>query len=600
MTRTVKALAKSQLPTPCRANAPRFRQITRRSAHPQRVHDDPLHRRSEPERLYSRGRIFARVQPDKTHVATSRCEILNAVNATPQPSPGLKRQRACSRSCSFQIFRAFTLSLIVLCTRTPLVAQAPTNPVAQTSAALRNQDFDEALRLTAAALKATPKDPRLLTLRGVAYTGKNQPALALAAYQRALKLAPDYLPALEAAAQIAYQQHDAQARPLLDRIVALHPDEPTANAMLGALDYSQHQCTAAAQHFERARPALARQPAALMQYGACLAELNRLPDAVSLFEQAAALTPPADPAAFNAAHYNLALARFNAQQPDQALEALAPLITSPNPPEDALTLAADIAETKSHTQHAVELLRKAILTHPKDKAAYLQFAYLSYKHSSMQVGIDMLNIGVEQMPQQAELYLARGVLYSQTSDINQAAADFDTAARLAPNLSFAAAAQGIAHSQAHDASAALKTFRATAKQHPDDSLTQYLLAEELSNQAPAPGTPAFEESIAAAQKSLALDPNRIEAYDLLAALYLRAGDTTHAIEESQAALALDPDDEQALYHQILALRKSDRRSEVPALVERMMKVRQSKAAEATPKVYRLVEAAPGSAPGSAP
>ena len=430
----------------------------------------------------------------------------------------------------------------------------------------------------------------------MAYTGKNQPALALAAYQRALKLAPNYLPALEAAAQIAYQQHDAQARSLLERIVTLHPEEPTANAMLGALDYSQHQCTSAIGHFERAKAALAQQPEALMQYGACLADLNRLPEAIPLFEQASALAPPTDLAAFNAAHYNLALARFNAQQPDDALEALAPLTASASPPEDALTLAADIAESKNDTQHAVELLRKAILAHPKDKAAYLQFAYLSYKHSSMQVGIDMLNIGIEQMPKEAELYLARGVLRSQTSDINQATADFDTAATLAPNLSFAAAAQGIARSQAHDSGAALATFRASARQHPDDSLTQYLLAEELSNQAPEPGTSAFKEGIAAAQKSLALDPKRAEAHDLLAAMYLRAGDTTRAIEESQAALVLDPNDEQALYHQILALRKSDRKAEVPALVERMMKVRQAKATEAKPKIYRLVEAAPDSAP----
>ena len=430
---------------------------------------------------------------------------------------------------------------------------------------------------------ATPADVRLLTLRGMAFAGKNQSAAALTTWQRALKISPDYLPALEAAAQLAFQQHDPQARPLLERILSTHPDEPTANAMLGSLEYRSGDCQQALPHFEHASEALAQQPEGLMQYGACLGKLDRAADAVPVLAQALQLA-----LASPVARYNLALAQSNADQPDAALMTLAPLLAQAAPPEDVLTLAAEIAEAKNDTQHAVVLLRQAILAHPKDKAAYLQFAYLSYKHSSMQVGIDMVNVGIGQLPKEPELYLARGVLLSQTSDISKASEDFDTAARLDPNLSFAQAAQGIARSQAHNAPAALATFRSAAKDHPDDGLTQYLLAEELSNEAPEPGTAAFKEAVGAATRSIALDPQRVETHDLLAALYLRSGELNLAINESQAALVIDPNDEQALYHQILALRKSDRKAEVPALVERMMKVRQAKA-ENRPKIYRLVE-----------
>ena len=501
-----------------------------------------------------------------------------------------ERLRKMKHRTRLALYASILASATIACSLHAQQQAQPASPVAEVSAALRRQDFDTALQLSAAALRTSPQDLRLLTLRGVAFAGKHDFPAAMATYQKALKLSPDFLPALESAAQLAYQQRDPQARPLLVRILNTHPEEPTAQAMLGSLDYRAKDCPAAVEHFAKADTALARQPEALMEYGACLANLNRLPEAVPVLEQALALNPESP-----VARYNLALAQSDSGHAEDALATLAPLTTQPAPAEDVLTLAADIAESKNDTQHAVELLRQAILAHPRDKAAYLQFAYLSYKHSSVQVGIDMLNAGLTQMPKEAELYIARGVLLSQTTDATKAADDFDTAAKLAPNLSFAAAAQGISHAQSHDPAAALATFRAAARQHPDDALTQYLLAEELSNEAPEPGTPAFQEGITAAKRSSVLDPKRAETHDLLAALYLRSDQINESIAESAAALAIDPNDEQALYHQIIALRKTDRKAEVPDLVKRMAKVRADKAAEAMqakPNAYRLVEAAP--------
>jgi tetratricopeptide (TPR) repeat protein len=467
-----------------------------------------------------------------------------------------------------------------------MAQERASSAVRATSEALRRQDYDDALKTSAAGLKVAPADVRLVTLRGMAFAGKHDWTPALSSFHRALKLSPDYLPALEGAAQLAFQQNDPRAGSLLKRILVSHPDEPTANAMLGSLAYKANDCKNAVQHFERAQAALATQAEGLMQYGACLGSLNRSSDAVPVLEQAVQLAPES-----HVTRFNLALAQFNAGRADAALNSLELLVSQPVPDEDVLTLAAEIAESKNDTQKAVELLRRAIVAHPKERGAYLQFAYLSYKHSSVQVGIDIVNVGIGQLPREPELYVARGVLLSQTPDIGRAIEDFDTAAKLNPNLSFAQAAQGIARSQTHDSGAALASFRTAAKEHPDDSLTQYLLAEELSNEAPEPGTTAFREGVAAARRSIMLDPKRAEAHDLLAALYLRSGEVDKSIEESEAALVLDPNDEQALYHQILALRKSDRKKEVPALVERMMKVRQAKAAD-KPKIYRLVEARP--------
>jgi tetratricopeptide (TPR) repeat protein len=492
-----------------------------------------------------------------------------------------------------QVFGLRLLAILIVSATTlePGASGQTSSEVASISADLRSQDFDGALKLSESALRRDPRDVRLLTLRGMAYAGKGNPALAVEAYRKALQLSPDFLPALEGAAQVTYQHGGSPAKPYLLRILALQPAEPTANAMLAVIDYRSGDCKGAVEHFEHAHALLSSQPDSLVEYGACLADISRLDEALPILQQAVELKP-LDPVA----RYNLALAQLNLGRPNDALSSLEPLMTEGSAPEDVLTLAADSYEAKNDTKQAVEVLRRAILSYPQDKSAYLEFAYLSYKHASVQVGIDMLNLGIAQVPKEAELYLARGVLLSQSSNSSEATDDFDTALRLDPHLSFASDAEGIAKSQAHDDEAALATFRNAAKQHPDDGLTQYLLAEALSQAAPAPRTPAFVEGMTAAKRSIELDPKRLEARDLLASLYLRAGETALSLQQSQAALEIDPDDEEALYHEILALRKGDRKSEVPALVQHMMKVRESKANEAKPKIYRLVE---GAAPDGA-
>jgi tetratricopeptide (TPR) repeat protein len=153
----------------------------------------------------------------------------------------------------------------------------------------------------------------------------------------------------------------------------------------------------------------------------------------------------------------------------------------------------------------------------------------------------------------------------------EATEDFATANRLDPNLSFTGTAMGIVQSQEHRSAEALETFRAAAKAHPKDALTQYLLAEALSQQALLAGHDT--QAIAAAQLAARLDPQMVAAHDLLATLYLRDEHTQAAIEQCRAALATDPNDQQALYHLILALRKTDQKDQVPGLLKQLMQLR---------------------------
>ena len=452
------------------------------------------------------------------------------------------------------------------------------------SQALRSRDYGRAEELSKAAVEAHPNDYRYWTLRGMSADGLGNPGGALSHYQHALKLAPNYLPALEGTAQTAFQLGDGMARPALEKILAQRPEEPTAQAMLGVLEFRDHDCKGAVAHFEKAASAMDGQRGALTEYGICLLLLNRPEDAIAPFADALALNPTqAD------GSYNLALAQWNAHRPDEALKTLAPLLGEAPANADALTLAADIHESKDETAQAVALLRKAILADPKGLDAYLQFAMISYDHASPKVGIYILNAGLTQLPRQPKLYLVRGVLLTQLGEFAAAANDFEAADRIDPQLQFLRAAEGIVRSQQHDVPKAVASFRAAVEAHPDEAYGHYLLAEALQGEGKPEGSPEFKEMIREAERALELDPRMAAAHDLLGAVYIEFGQTQKAIDHSRAALAIDPDDQPAVYHLILALRKTEQKDEVPALVKKLMEQQRESKAPAARK-FRLYEA----------
>lgn len=485
--------------------------------------------------------------------------------------------------------------LLALCADCILTAQA--NPSAPSIAAIINalqtHQFDKALSLSGAALKQAPEDKRLWTLRGMAYSGKNEQSSAMKAFDHALALDRNYLPALEGAAQIKFQAGSSAAKPLIYRILDQRPGDPTSYGMLGFLEYRENNCPQAISDFEKASQALANQPNGLGAYASCLATVGRYDDSIPVFQQALNLAPDD-----HRLRSNLAIAQWKANRNADALATLQPIIDSPSADENTLMLAADIHESDNDTAQAVTLLRKAILANPHAVDPYLDFAAISFDHASMQVGIDILNAGLTQLPQEGRLYLARGILYAQLGQSAEASSDFETANRLDPNLSFTGVAEGLVQSQEHKSAEALNTFRAAAQAHPKDALAQYLFAEALSQQGKAEGNPEYKEAVAAAERASRLDPHMVAAHDLLATLYLQNGRAEMAVKESRAALAADPKDQQAIYHLILALRKTNDKDQIPALLKQLADLRAAAKSEGAQKKRYKLEEMPASSPSA--
>ena len=275
-------------------------------------------------------------------------------------------------------------------------ASAPQqNPVLQITAALKHGNVKQALDLCAASLKDRPNNPTLWTLQGLALAHSQHPAEALASYGHALKFAPDYLPALEGAAQLRYQSGDPRAIPLLRQILASGGESTTTHGMLAVLEYKQKQCTAALADFKLGTAAINTNPDALDEYGFCLVEQKQYSDAVPILQQALSVKPGS-----SGARFNVALAQFLDHQNKPALDTLQPLLASTAPPDDVLSLAADISEALENIPATVAILRRAIVQQPTNVDNYLRFATLSSRYSSYRAGIAMLDAGIARLPPQ--------------------------------------------------------------------------------------------------------------------------------------------------------------------------------------------------------
>ena len=480
-------------------------------------------------------------------------------------------------------------SMFLVCA--PSLAQTTIEQTRQISSLLRERDFDQALQLLHSELQHDPKNAQLWALQGIALSGKAENRQALQSFRRALNISPNYLPALEGAAQLEYQSGGRQASALLRRVLTIVPGDPTAHAMLGSLAYKNHNCREAVSHFQQAGSQLESQPAALRQFGICLAQQKQLEQAVAIFQKLVAR-----PEANGHDRLRLAALQLSAGDAVDASATLQPLLQN-QPDSAALALAAEACEQQKDTPQAVKLLHQAIVQDPQNTDLYLQFADLSLVHQSFQVGIDMMNAGLKLQPKAAPLYLARGVLYVQIADYDHAEADFEKADQFAPQLSISEAARGMVAEQQNDLEKALSVVRARLIKKPDDAFLLYVQADILVQKDPDVDSPEFNQAILSARRAVQLQPGLVAARDTLAKLYLQAEKNQLAVEQSREALKHDPDDQVAVYHLIVGLRRIGHRDELPLLLRKLAQLRQKATREeGEHNRYKLIEQGSGAPP----
>jgi len=450
-----------------------------------------------------------------------------------------------------------------------MLTTAQTNPPATMQAiveALQSKDNAKALALAQEVARTHPRDARPWTLQGIALQGLDRPKESLRAFEHALQIEPGNVAALEGAAQLEFRAGNQDALPFLEKLLELNPDDQTVHAMMAALAFKRNDCAAAVAHYQKCPQLVEGNVPALSQFGACLFRLNRADEALAAFQRIADLQPQDSQAL-----YYLGLAQYQSHHNEDAIRTLLPLTEDVSEKEQgaALNLIAAAYEASQQTPQAVAALQKAIALAPENIDNYLDLATLSLNHEAFQVGLDVLNAGLRVKPDDARLYLERGVFEVQMEKYDEANADFRKASDLSPLENASSVALGISLLQENKVDESLQIVKRRLDREPDDPTLNYLYAELLIRKGVQPGTPSFERAKTSAQRAVRSKPDLAAAQDVLTQLYLRGGDTALAEKTARLALASDHDDQTALYNLIVCLRKRGDKAELPQLVQRL-------------------------------
>lgn len=466
--------------------------------------------------------------------------------------------------------------------------QQGASPIVAIESLIRASQYDQAQESIRSALREKPEDAKVWSLQGIVFSIQHRDTEALKAFDKALSLSPNYVPALRGKIELLYRAKNKAAIPVLERLLKLNGKDEVAHEMLAVMEARAANCRSAIIHFEAAAGAVAKHSESLELYGYCLQQTKQTQRAIAVFQQLAAIVPDkAYP------KYDLAVVLVETKQYSAALKVLEPLLDAGQPDPDMWSLAAEAYEATGDTPNAVSHLRQAIVLNPQNASYYTAFALLCFDHESYDVGVHMLALGLQQITDDSELYVSRGLLYAQLAQYDKAEADFKKAETIDSKQALSSYAMDLADVEKDRSDLALAKVREQLKSHPNSARHHYLLAKLLEKDATAGDVQNSKEAITAAQTAVRLKPDFIEARDLLASLYLTAEQYEPAKQQSELALKENPLDQAAIYHLITALRHSNSaadRTRIQNLATRLAEAQQAgRTRDLNRKRFKLLE-----------
>jgi len=240
-----------------------------------------------------------------------------------------------------------------------------------------------------------------------------------------------------------------------------------------------------------------------------------------------------------AADFNLALCYVGTYQFKQAIDLLKRL-RSGSHAADVENLLAQAYIGNSQVEEALSAFQRAAALTPQNEKLYLLVADACAAHRSYTIGLKVVDLGLQNLPQSPRLHYERGVFLSQVDDLDHAKADFALASKLAPGSEIAyLAAAHEAFLEGNIAETVREAREGVGKSSENHALLT-ILGEALVRSGASPGQPEFAEAQAALERSVAIQPGDASSHLSLGELYLVAGRLDDAIAQLRQAQQIDP------------------------------------------------------------
>jgi tetratricopeptide (TPR) repeat protein len=440
------------------------------------------------------------------------------------------------------LLRALAVCLLELLAPKLVLAQDPPDYSAAVEL-VREQRWAPALDAIQNLLERYPGNPKVVNLQGLAFLGSGDPVKAAAAFERVLEIHPGFFPAMKNLAILDWQEKKPRAAERTYQALTIQPQDPPLNAYAALTDLQKKNTSAAKQHLERGGNAISSMPAELeMQLAYLLGTRGLYGEAVHVYRDIAAHHGRSPRLT-----YNLALAQYLSANYADAIHTLQEQ-GSERRTLDQLSLLAQAYEMNHQTQLAIDRLREAITLYPMNENSYLDLANICIDHNAYPLGIEIVELGLKNKPQNERLRFELGVLHALSGQFDRAREEFRVAQKMAPGKDLPIAALELADIQQNGRQESIQELRRNLRQKGDSAILCYLLGSSLVHAGARPGTPEYTEARAVFRKAVRLDPKLPYPYMELGKMYEEGGDLVHAITLFEKAAALSFRDPAPYYH----------------------------------------------------
>jgi putative PEP-CTERM system TPR-repeat lipoprotein len=373
--------------------------------------------------------------------------------------------------------------------------------IALLESAARN--FEEARKQVEQARKVAPRNPMAIYMQGlVAFQERKYPAARDSVLQL-LKGAPDNLPTLLLAGAVEYALGGyAQAEAYLERVVQRAPQNLYARVLLAQSAGKAGQVDHAIQVLEPGLKQAPRDSKVLALAGDLYMARNDFKTAAQYFAAATKNEPQSAILRTRLGQSRLALGETDRALAD--LESAAQL--------DADDYRADVALVISHVNR--------------------------HQYAEAMKAVQSLE---QKQPENPLTYNLKGTVYAGSNDIPEARRQFEHALKLNPT--YVPAATNLALLDIRDKNPRAARGRLEAILQKDNGNVQALLS--LAQLGPRIGA-TEKEQVDWLQRAAKANPGLVQPRILLAAYYMRVGNSKNAVEAAEQAQALKPDDSSVL------------------------------------------------------
>jgi tetratricopeptide (TPR) repeat protein len=240
-----------------------------------------------------------------------------------------------------------------------------------------------------------------------------------------------------------------------------------------------------------------------------------------------------------AASFDLALCLVASGQFKDAIPLLTGLVGGPHD-ENVYNLLAQAYVGDDQPQKAFDSLEKAAALAPTNEKIYLFVADACMDSQDYQLGLKVVDAGLQKLPQSAGLHYQRATFLAHLDKLDLAGKDFKLVGKLEPGSDIAYIAQAQEDLFTGNVSESIRIAREGIANHHQTAALLTILGQALFRSGLTPGQPDFAEAKAAFEKSVAARPNDAGAQIDLGKLYLMDNNLNDAIFHLEAARRIEP------------------------------------------------------------